>query len=70
MKRDWDLIRLILTELEEEPDPDHWLFSSHIEGRVSSVAADTGRPDCGQMQQGGAGQRVCLLRRMPDMGGA
>ena len=39
MKRDWDLIRLILTELEEEPDPDHWLFSSHIEGWTKEEAA-------------------------------
>nr|DAS43056.1 MAG TPA: protein of unknown function DUF2513 [Caudoviricetes sp.] len=29
MKRDWDLIRLILTELEEEPNPDHRPFPGH-----------------------------------------
>ncbi|HFC6396155.1 DUF2513 domain-containing protein [Neisseria polysaccharea] len=39
MKRDWDLIRHILTELENEPNPDRWLVSTCTEGWTKEEAA-------------------------------
>lgn len=32
MKRDWELIRIILSELAEKPDYEGWLAPGHIKG--------------------------------------